>query len=139
MNTHNIKLSNGVTTFLGKMIVGDNALYFLCTSKGSALLEGAGIGLGGGLGGVLQALSDKGDYGQLPADTNEEDIQNALKSMPSSIKFDAGKIEIIQQNWLFRMIKWDGKKIGVPSGFSKELKQELIPWAKKHGIKIKGF
>ena len=139
MKAHDIKLSNGVKTFLGKLIVTDKALVFLCASTGSALLEGAALGLGGKMGLLLKELSNKGNYGQISSEITEEDLKGAAAEMPNSIIFEASKIEKIQQNWAFRMIKWDNKKIGVPSGFSKELKQELIPWAKKWNIEIKGF
>ena len=46
MKGDSFKLSNGINTFYGKMVIGNEAMYFLCASKGSSLLEGARIGLG---------------------------------------------------------------------------------------------
>lgn len=139
MNSYDIKLSNGVKTYLGKLVVADEALYFLCSSTGSAILEGVGIGVRGAVGVLMKALADKGDFGQIPSDITENDLKKAANEIPNSLIFEAQKIEKIQQNWALRMIKWNGQKIGVPSGFSKDLKKELGPWAKKRNITVKGF
>ncbi|MBL0047106.1 MAG: hypothetical protein IPP32_03305 [Bacteroidetes bacterium] len=139
MNAYTIKLSNGRNTFLGKLIIADNALYFLCSSKGNALLESAGRSIGGLSGYVIKALADPSTSGELPSEINETELVNFASQLPNSIVFEANKIEKIQDTWLVKMIKWDGKKIGVPSGFSKSLKAELIPWSLKHGIATKGL
>jgi hypothetical protein len=142
MNAHDIKLSNGIKTFTGKLIVADNALYFLCASTGSALLDGAAIGLLGAKGNrgwLINAFDTKSKSITLPLDLTENDLNATVTEMPGSIIFEAKKIEIIKQNWAVKMIKWDGKKMGVPSGFSKELIKDLTPWAKKWNIPTSGI
>lgn len=139
MKTHTLKLQKGFDTFLGKLIVADNALYFLCASKGSGLLESVGGGIGGIAGGVLQALADSNNYGELPADVSEKDLPNIVAQMPGSMVFEPGKIELLKDTWLQKMIKVGGNKYFVTPGFSKELRAELAPWAKKHNVQVKGF
>lgn len=139
MKTHTLKLQKGFDTFLGKLIVADGALYFLCASKGSGILESAGVGVGGIVGGVMKALADDNNYGELPEDISEKDLPNIVSQLPNSMIFEANKIEIIKDNWLQKMIKCDGKKYFVTPGFSKELRSELSPWAIKHKVKTKGF
>lgn len=139
MKTHTLKLQKGFDTFLGKLIVADGALYFLCSSKGSGLLESAGVGVGGLVGGVMQALADNNDYGDLPADVKASDLPNIAAQMPNSIVFEAGKIELLKDTWLQKMIKCEGNKYFVTPGFSKELREEIAPWAAKHNVQTKGF
>jgi hypothetical protein len=83
MKTHSIKLSNGRNTFLGKMIIADAALYFICYSKGNAMLEGAGIGLGGHIGNLLITLSSDKNYGEVPPEVTEADLQSLSLQLPA--------------------------------------------------------
>jgi hypothetical protein len=52
---------------------------------------------------------------------------------------EPGQIEIIKETIWWRLIRWNGKKFGLPSGLGKPLKQALGPWAKHHGVKTKGL
>lgn len=139
MKAHTMKLQKGFDTFLGKLVVTDGALYFLCASKGSGLLESAGVGVGGIVGGVMQALADDNNYGELPADVSEKDLPNIVSQLPGSMVFEPVKIELLKDTWLQKMIKVDGNKYFVTPGFSKELRAELTPWAVKHKVQTKGF
>jgi len=59
--------------------------------------------------------------------------------LPGSIVFEASKIEKLQDSFLFKYIKWGGKKIGIPSGFPSELKKQLKPWALKNKMATSGI
>ena len=139
MKIHDLKLSNGFKNFNGKLIIGEKTLYFLCYSKGNAVLKTVGLMQGGTLGGLMLAISDSGGYGTLDAQITEAEVRQATKEIPHSVIFEAKDIEKIQHNIFLRFIKWDGKKMGAPSGFSKALRNDLRPWTLKHHVRTSGI
>jgi len=138
---HQITLQKGMKKFKGFMFVGDSALYFICTSKGSALWDAVGTNLGlvgGIIKGVGEGLTDKKTGANVEKIT-DSDLAEAAAKAPDSIVFEPGKIELITNTLWTRMIRWNGQKFGVPTGYPKALKKELGPWIQRHGVKAKGW
>ena len=133
---HPFKLSNGIQTFNGYLIIAEQALYFLCKSKGSAIVESMAISQGFYLGDLLS--DSKLNEDQLESIT-EADLQNLIDKLPGSQVFRASEIDKVQHNIFLRYIKCNGKKMGAPKGFSKVLREDLGPWLRKHKIKASGF
>lgn len=138
MKSHEIKLQIGRRkSYLGALCITDEKLYFICASQGSALLSKLSPGLGL-VGGIMQVLSDMDGYGD--KDTiDEEKLAQLVQENEGSIAFETSKITKIQHNWLLRLIKYDGKTIGILDGGTKALLDDLGAWCEKHGIPKKGF
>ena len=61
--------------------------------KGNALIEGAGLDLGGVAKGLLKAFADNGNFGELPVGFTENDIQNALLNCPAALYLKQVKLK----------------------------------------------
>ncbi len=136
---HPIKLSNGMKTFKGQLVIGKDTLYFLCYSKGNALLESAALSQGMKSGGILSSLINAKSQDRIDASINEDEILQLVEELSGSLTFKANDIDKLQHNMFLRYIKYKGKKMGVPSGFPKALRKDLKPWADRHSIRTSGF
>lgn len=127
--------------FNGHMIVGDSALYFFCSTSGSAWWDAIGQSVGGLVGGVVRGIGAvrEGDTGDGPEALTEEKLREAIQSSPDNMMFEPANIEKISQTMWMRVLRANGEKFGVASGYSKPLRRELGPWSKRHGVKSKGM
>ena len=138
LKIHSLKLSNGIKTFNGQLIIAEGALYFLCQSKGSAIIESMAISQGFNVGDLLNGSTTSLKDFNLDSLT-ENDLQNLIDKLPGSLVFKANAIDKVQHNMFLRYIKYNGKKMGAPKGFSKALRADLGPWLKQRQIKTVGF
>lgn len=141
LQAHPIVLQKGMKKLRGFMFVGGEALYFICSSKGSALWDAVGTGVGGLVGGAIKAAGNKASKENTGTDSGiqtEADLRDAVEKNPGSIIFEPNKIEMIKNTIWMRMIRYDGQRIGLPTGYPKDLVQELAPWIQRHGVKSKG-
>lgn len=123
------------------MFVGDSALYFICSSKGSLLWDAVGVGVGGLVGGLVAAAGNRVSQKETGANIEtikDSGLRDAVDKAPGSIVLEPEKIEMIKNTMWMRMIRYDGEKFGVASGYSKDLVKELGPWMRRHGVTSKG-
>lgn len=131
----------------GVLILGEDALYFFSKGKENvlktAVAKGIGKELGGAIGSTLarniREAAKKNADSEMPEELTQETLDAAVQNIENSMKFEAGKINKIQHNWMLRVIKYDGRNYGLPDGISKELRTALAPWAQKNNVKTKGF
>jgi len=64
---------------------------------------------------------------------------HAISQYPGSLIMEAAQIEEIKETIWWRLIRWNGKKFGLPSGLGKPLKADLGAWVKYHNVKHKGL
>ncbi len=140
MEAHQITLQRGMKKFKGHMIVGDSALYFLCSNSGSAWWDVVGQGVGGLVGGVVKGIGAmrEGEAAE-PEALTEDMLRDAVSKSPDSMIFEPANIEAISQTIWMRTLRANGEKFGVTTGYSKPLRKELGPWSKRHGVKAKGM
>lgn len=141
MEAHQITLQRGMKKLNGHLIVGDSALYFFCSNSGSAWWDAVGQSVGGLLGGVVKGIGAirEGDAAPGPEGFTEEMLREAIPNSPDNMIFEPANIEKISQTIWMRVFRANGQKFGVASGYSKPLRRELGPWAKRHGVKSKGM
>ena len=141
MQAHPITLQRGMKKFKGHMFVGDSALYFMCTGAGSAWWDVVGQGVGGLVGGVVKGIGAvrEGAPGAAPDGLTEDMLRDAAQQAPDSMVFEPAQIEVIKQTIWMRVLRANGERFGIPTGYSKPLRKELGPWAKRHGVQAKGM
>jgi hypothetical protein len=122
----------------GHVFLAPGRLYFVCTKQGGAWAAAIGQSVGGLIGGAIVAAGSARP-GEAPEVVDEAQLAEAVAANDGSLIMEAGKIEEIKQTIWWRLIRWDGKKFGLPNGLSKPLKAELGAWAKAHNVKTKGL
>jgi len=70
---------------------------------------------------------------------DEARVAAAVAANEGSLIMEAPQIEEIKHTLFWRLIRWNGKKFGLPNGLPKPLKGELASWAQAHGVKTKGL
>ncbi|MBL9019644.1 MAG: hypothetical protein JNL83_35970 [Myxococcales bacterium] len=126
-----------MSRFYGHLFLAANRLYFVCDKAGSAWGQAIGMGLGGAIGGAIAGLATPGP-GQSPGMVDEMTVYNAASSREGSLIMEARDISMIKHTIFWRLIKWQGKTIGLPQGMDKELRVAIGHWARHHNVKTKG-
>ena len=138
MTPYPLTLQLGMKRFHGHLFIAPARLYFVCEKQGGAWAAAIGQGIGGVLGGVIAGLATPGvGPGQLAID--ETALQRAVAQHEGSLVMEPHDIQEIKETIWWRLIRWNGKKFGLPSGLGKELKRALGPWAAQHNVKSKGL
>lgn len=135
MKAYPFVITKKMKTYHGNLVIGDKALYFFSSGKVNVLKAGILKSESKELNAIVNGRKND-EYDGPKA---MEELNKAIAESEDNIKFDAHKIDKIQQNWLMKKIGYDGKTIGLPNGISKELKEALKPWAQKNGVKTVGF
>jgi hypothetical protein len=138
MTPHPLSMQLGMKRFHGHLFLAPGRLYFVCSKQGGAWAAAIGQGLGGLVGGAIAAASTGGP-GDAPEEVSEAALEKAVQDNDGSLIMDAGKIEMIKHTMWMRLIKFDGKKFGLPNGLGKPLKAALGDWTKVHGVATKGL
>jgi hypothetical protein len=133
-----LTLQLGMKQFHGHVFLAPSRLYFVCSKQGGAWAQAIGQSVGGLIGGAIAAIGHVGP-GQGQAAIGEAELQQAVEQNQGSIVMEATQITEIKETLWWRLIRWDGKKFGLPRGLGKELKAALGPWAKVHNVKTKGL
>lgn len=138
MTPYPLTLQLGMKRFHGHVFLAPQRLYFVCTKQGGAWAAAIGQGVGGLIGGAI-AAGFQPKPGEAPQAIDEGQLQQAVAQNEGSMIMDAAKIEEIKETIWWRLIRFDGKKFGLPRGLGKPLKQELGKWAAAHHVKTKGL
>jgi len=136
MTPYPLSLQLGMKRFHGHLFLAPGRLYFVCSKQGGAWAAAIGQSLGGLVGGAIAAAASKAP-GEAP-EIDEAELEKAVAENDGSLIMEAGQIEIIKHTMWMRLIKWNGKKFGLPNGLSKELQAALGEWAKTHDVQTKG-
>src|SRR6266536_4470085 len=108
-------LQLGVKRFHGHVFLAPQRLYFVCTKQGGAWAAAIGQGVGGLVGGAIASIAQP-SAGAAPQVLDEGQLQQAVAQHDGSVIMDAGKIEEIKETIWWRLIRFDGKKYGLPKG-----------------------
>jgi len=138
MTPYPISLQLGMKRFHGHLFVAPDKLYFVCTAKGGAWAAAIGQGVGGLVGGAIAAAAGP-KAGAAPEDPDESVVAQAVANNDGSLIMEPGKIEEIKHTMWWRLIRFDGKKYGLPAGIPKNLRPVLADWARQHNVKVKGL
>jgi len=138
MTPYPLTLQLGMKRFHGHLFLAPGKLYFVCSAKGGAWASAIGQGVGGVIGGVIAAAGEV-KPGEAPEGLTEAQIAQAVAENEGSLIMEAAKIEVIKHTIWWRLIRWDGKKFGLPNGMTKPLKAALGEWAREHNVKTKGL
>lgn len=138
MVPYNLSIQSGMKRFHGHVFLGENRLYFICTAKGGAWAAAIGQGMGGLIGGAI-AGAIQPSAGQAGVAYDENQLMQAVAQNEGSLIMEARDIQEIKVTIWWRLIKWQGKKYGLPSGMGKDLKQALGYWTQKNGVAQKGL
>jgi hypothetical protein len=131
-------MQSGMTRMHGHVFLAPGRLYFVCVKQGGAWMAAIGTGLGGAIGGALVGLAMP-TVGGAPVIYDEAQLHNAVSTMPGSLVMEAQRIQQIKQTMMWRLIRFNGQKFGLPNGLGRELKAALGPWARYHQVKTVGF
>lgn len=138
MTPYPLTLQLGMKRFHGHVFLAPQRLYFVCTKQGGAWAAAIGQGLGGAVGALI-ANAATSSPGAAPQMLDEATLQQAVAQHEGSLVMEASQIEEIKQTIWWRLIRWNGKKFGLPNGLGKPLKTDLGAWAKAHNVKTKGL
>jgi len=138
MTPHPLSMQLGMKRFHGHLFIAPERLYFVCSKQGGAWAAAIGQGLGGLVGGAIAAAGAP-KPGEAPPVVDEAALEQAVQEHDGSLIMDPSKIEVIKHTLWMRLIKFDGKRFGLPNGMSKPLKAELGQWARGHNVKTKGL
>ncbi len=138
MTPYPLTMQLGMKRFHGHVFLAPGKLYFVCSKMGGAWAAAIGQGLGGLVGAAIVAAATP-KPGEAPPVIDEAALQDAVARQEGSLVMEASKIEVIKHTLWWRLIKWDGKKFGLPNGLSKPLKVALGEWAKTHNVQTKGL
>src|SRR5262245_45735568 len=138
MTPYPLTLQLGMKRFHGHVFLAPTRLYFVCSKQGGAWAAAIGQGLGGAIGGAIAAMAQP-TVGQGAAAVDEAQLQQAVSQNAGSMIMEAGKTEEIKETIWWRLIRFDGKKYGLPRGLGKPLKLELGKWATANNVKTKGL
>lgn len=134
-----IVLQDGMTRYYGHFFLRANRIFFICEKSGGAWMQALGAGLGGALGAVLSEAASHQISGGLGHGLDDETLMRAVQQMPGSLIMEANQITEIKQNMWWRLIRWNGKRFGLPRGLGRDLKPAIGAWARYHGVKTVGF
>ncbi len=137
MTPYPLTMQLGMKRFHGHVFLAPEKLYFVCTKQGGAWAAAIGQSLGGLVGAAI-AAGFQPKPGEAPPDVDEASLVQACAQNPGSLIMECSKIEEIKETMWWRIIRFDGKRYGLPNGLGKPLKAALAPWAKAHGVKTKG-
>lgn len=137
MEPYPLTMQTGMTRLHGHLFLAPGKLYFVCSKKGGAWAAAIGQSLGGVVGGAIAAAASK-KPGEAPDAIDEASLEQAVAENDGSLIMDASRIEMIKHTLWMRMIRFDGKKFGLPNGLDKKLRAELGTWAQTHNVKTKG-
>jgi hypothetical protein len=137
MTPYPLTMQLGMKRFHGHVFVAPQKLYFVCTKQGGAWA--AAIGQQFGLIGAAIAAAATPKPGEAPPVVTEEEIAKAVAEHEGSLIMEPPKIEMIKHTMWWRLIKFDGKKYGLPNGLSKPLKAALGEWARANNVTTKGL
>jgi len=138
MHGYKMKINQKMTTLTGQMFIGENKLYFISEGSENVLKKAVGKGIGGIVGAGISSRSNSKTHEGIDGDFSEEELQKFVSEIPDSTVFEANKISLLRHDWMIRMMKYDGKNVGMPDGFPKEIQKPLGEWARKFNIKTKG-
>ena len=139
MTPYPLTMQLGMKRFHGHVFLGRDRLYFVCAKQGGAWAAAIGQSVGGLVGAAIAATATAGP-GQTPQGTyDEETLARAVAEHEGSLIMEAAKLQEIKETLWWRIIRFDGKKYGLPRGLGKELKQALGPWARQNNVKTKGL
>jgi hypothetical protein len=138
MTPYPLTLQLGMKRFHGHVFLAPNRLYFVCSKKGGAWASAIGQTVGGAIGGAIASVLQP-TPGAAPQVIDEHQLQQAVAQNEGSMIMDAAKIEVIKETMWLRLIRFDGKKFGLPEGLGKPLKQELGKWAAANNVTTKGL
>jgi hypothetical protein len=133
-----LTMQSGMTRMHGHVFLAPGRLYFICVKQGGAWMDAIGHSLGGAIGGALVGLAMP-TVGGAPTIYDEAQLHQAVAQMPGSLVMDAPQIQQIKQTWAWRLIRFNGRKFGLPNGLGRDLKAALGPWARYHQVKTVGF
>ncbi len=136
MTPYPLSMQLGMKRFHGHLFLAPGRLYFVCSKQGGAWAAALGQGLGGLVGGAIAAAASKSP-GEAP-EIDEAELEKAVAENDGSQIMEAGQIEIIKHTMWLRLIKWNGKKFGLPNGLTRDLQAALGEWAKTHDVQTKG-
>lgn len=135
MKAYPFVITRKMKTYHGNLIIGEKALYFISSGKVNVLKAGILKSENLEFKSIIKGEKDD-DY---DGPQVMEELDKVIAESEDNMKFEAHKIDKIQQNWLMKKIGYEGKTYGLPNGISKELKEELKPWAQKNSVKTVGF
>ena len=138
MEPYPLTMQLGMKRFHGHVFLAPGKLYFVCSKQGGAWAAAIGQSLGGIVGGAIAAAASK-KPGEAPDAVDEATLEKAVAENEGSLIMEAPQIEEIKQTMWMRLIRWNGKKFGLPNGLGKPLKAALGEWAKIHNVKTKGL
>jgi hypothetical protein len=137
MTPYPLTLQEGMKRYHGHIFLGDERLYFVCSKKGGAWASAIGQGLGGIVGGAIAAAGQP-TAGAAPEVVDESALEKAVAENDGSMIMEPSQIEEIKHTLWMRVIRWNGKRFGLPNGLAKPLKAALGDWARAHNVKTKG-
>jgi len=138
MTPYPFTMQSGMKRLHGHLFLAPQRLYFVCTKQGGAWAAAIGQSLGGVLGHGLAALMQP-KPGEAPPVIDEAALQRAVAENDGSLIMEASQIEEIKETIWWRLVRWNGKKFGLPNGIDKQLRPALGAWAREHGVKTKGL
>lgn len=138
MTPYPLSMQLGMKRFHGHLFLAPERLYFVCSKQGGAWAAAIGQGLGGIVGGAIAAAGSP-KPGEAPPVVDEAALQQAVADNEGSLIMEAPQIEMIKHTLWLRLIRWNGKKFGLPNGLAKPLKIKLGQWAKEHNVQTKGL
>lgn len=133
-----LTLQVGMKKLHGHLFLAPARLYFVCSKQGSAWAQAIGQGIGGALGGAIAGLAEK-RAGDAPMAIDEAELERAVADNEGSMIMEPAQIEIIKETIWWRLIRFNGKKFGLPSGLGKPLKKELARWTQANNVQSKGL
>lgn len=138
MTPYPLTLQLGMKRFHGHLFLAPTRLYFVCTKQGGAWAAAIGQSLGGAIGGAISAIG-QGGPGAAQAAVDEAQLQQAVAANEGSMIMEPAQIEVIKETMWWRIIRWNGKKFGLPNGLGKPLKKELGMWTAANNVQSKGL
>ena len=138
MYPYPLALQMGMTRYYGHLFLAPGRLYFVCVQQGGAWMAAIGAGLGGALGAALANAAGPNPSGA-PVVTDPEVLVRAVQNHPGSLIMEPPQIGVIKQTLFWRLIKWNGKTLGLPRGLGRDLKPAIASWARAHGVRTQGF
>ena len=138
MTPYPLTMQLGMKRFHGHLFIAPSRLYFVCSKQGGAWAAAIGQGVGGLIGGAIAGLAQP-TAGAAPTVIDEAQLARAVAENEGSLIMEPGQIQEIKHTIWWRLIRFDGKKYGLPNGLGKPLKQALGPWAQQHNVKTKGL
>ncbi len=138
MTPYPLTLQLGMRRLHGHVFLAPGRMYFICSKIGGAWAAAIGQSIGGLVGAAISAVGAK-SAGDAPAAVTEETLREAVAKNEGSMIMEAPQIEIIKYTMWWRLIRWNGKKFGMPNGLDKPLKAALAEWTKMNNVRTKGL